>query len=391
MAARHNPTSVDHSVAVSATGTDHPKLQRDAFIASLAHELRNPLAAMRYAVDILYHEGLDQRSIERARGALDRQLEHIVRLVDDLLEASRVSSGRTTLRREILDLGQIVRDSLDMTAPQLEHSGHHVMLDLPDAPVLVDGDPARLIQIVVNLLSNAGEHTPASGNVTVSLAIEGEQAVLRVRDDGVGIDGAAIPTLFEMFAPVDRTQPRPHGGFGVGLAISRQLVEDHLGTIAARSGGLGQGSEFEVRLPLSVGHHPFAGESLTCAPIVRARPLRIVIADDNEDAAAGLELVLTARGHEVFVAHDGVDAIALADRVMPDAVVLDIGMPRLSGLDVCRAIRTKPWAQSAVMVAVTGWGQAEDLRRSFDAGFDHHIVKPCDGKSLSDLLERGRI
>jgi len=364
--------------------------QRDEFLATLAHELRNPLAAIRYAIDILYLEGVGPGAVERARGALDRQLAHMVRLVDDLLDASRISSGRVELRRELVDLAQVVRDAIEMSAPQLDRAGHELTVDLPATPVLVDGDPARLIQVMVNLLGNAAEYTPAAGHVTIALAIVGDEAVLHVRDDGIGIDGAELPRLFEMFAPVDRTHARQNGGFGVGLGISRRLVEGHGGTIVAKSGGLGRGSEFEVRLPLSHGRHPFTEDPSSAEPSRKPRALRIVVADDNEDAAAGLELMLAARGHAVFVAHDGADAVALAERVRPDAIVLDIGMPRLSGLEACREIRSQPWSADAVIVAVTGWGQAEDLRRSFEAGFDHHVVKPCDGTSLTELLERGR-
>jgi CheY-like chemotaxis protein len=369
---------------------DRRATQRDEFLATLAHELRNPLSAMRYAVDILYLEGIGPRAVERARGALDRQLAHMVRLVDDLLDASRINTGRVELRRELVDLAQVVREAIEITAPQLDRAGHELLLDLPETPVPVDGDPARLTQVLVNLLGNAAQYTPARGHVTIALGVEDRDAVVHVRDDGIGIDGEALPRLFEMFAPAPDTQARPSGGFGIGLGIARRLVEDHGGTIVARSGGLGRGSEFEVRLPLSVGRHPFAEDTNPGVPAPQPRRLQIVVADDNEDAAAGLQLVLGARGHEVFVAYDGVDAVELADRVRPDAIVLDIGMPRLTGLEACRAIRSRPWARDIVIIAVTGWGQAEDLRRSFEAGFDHHVVKPCDGTSLSDLLERPR-
>lgn len=348
--------------------------RKDAFLATLAHELRNPLAAMRYSLDVLGSD-VAPPVAATARDALDRQLSQIVRLVDDLLDVGRIASGHIELRRELLDLVHVLRDAIETGAPWLDPSEH--ALALPTGPVLIDGDPTRLAQAFGSLLAGTGG-VFVGARADVEIDVQDDHAVTRVRlhDDGAA---TAVP----------RTLQRPHGGPGGGLGVAHRLIELHGGTITTLAEEP-HSLEFEVRLPLSAGRHPFAEEATTAPPSPRSRRLRVVVADDNEDAAAALEVLLELMGHEVHVAHDGVEAIELADRVKPDAIVLDIGMPRLSGLDACREIRSHAWSGGAVIVALTGWGQAEDLRRSFDAGFDHHLVKPCDRASLAALLERSR-
>lgn len=358
-----------HSVQESAR-------RKDAFLATLAHELRNPLAAMRYSLDVLGSEAAET-AIEAARHALDRQLSQVVRLVDDLLDVGRIASGQIELRREFVDLALVLRDAIDGGTPRLGPDASATAL--PTTPVLIDGDPIRLAQAFGSLLEGT-EGAFAGAQPDVELTVEDGTAVTRVRLQ----DAPSMAT-----ADVTRTVQRPHGGPGVGLGVARRLIELHGGTITTLAEEP-HALEFEVRLPLSAGRHPFADDAVTTTPSPRPRKLRVVVADDNEDAAAALEVLLGLMGHEVYVAHDGVEAIELADRVKPDAIVLDIGMPRLSGLDACREIRSHEWSGNAVIVALTGWGQAEDLRRSFDAGFDHHLVKPCDRASLTALLERGR-
>jgi signal transduction histidine kinase/CheY-like chemotaxis protein len=361
--------------------------RKDEFLAMLAHELRNPLAAMRYSLEILRIGDSEPAILERARGALDRQLVQMVRLIDDLLDVSRISSGKIELRRELLDLGQALRNAIETSTAQLEGAGHELTILLPAHPVLVDGDQTRLVQVFGNLLANAAKYTPPRGHVALALEHEGERARVTVRDDGVGIPASMLPGVFEMFTQVDGSRQRSQGGLGIGLGIAKRLVEMHGGTIEAQSDGPGRGTTFVVHLPTSPGFHPFAAESGE-RPVVPTRQLRVLVADDNEDAAEGLQILLEGVGHEVRLAHDGATALELAEIWRPHALVLDIGMPRMSGLEVCSKIRARPWGDDVVIVALTGWGQAEDLRRSFEAGFDHHLVKPIDGASLMPLLAR---
>jgi CheY-like chemotaxis protein/GAF domain-containing protein len=356
-------------------GVQESARRKDEFLATLAHELRNPLAAMRYSLDVLGSEATESAA-EAARAALDRQLSQIVRLVDDLLDVGRIASGRIELRRELVDLTLVLRNAVD-GAPWVDPA--EPARALPPAPVFVDGDPIRLAQAFGSLLAGT-EGAFVGAHADVALTVEDGTAVTRVR-----LHDAPSATT----ADVLRTVQRPHGGPGVGLGVPRRLIELHGGTITTLAEEP-HALEFEVRLPLSAGRHPFAEDGATTPPSPRPRRLRVVVADDNEDAAAALEVLLGLMGHEVHVAHDGVEAIELADRVKPDAIVLDVGMPRLSGLDACREIRSHAWSGDAVIVALTGWGQAEDMRRSFDAGFDHHLVKPCDRASLTALLEQGR-
>ena len=363
--------------------------RKDEFLAMLAHELRNPLAAMRYSLEILHMGDSDGETLARARGALDRQLVQMVRLIDDLLDVSRISSGKIELRRELVDLAQVLRNAIETCTAQLSAAGHELVVTLPDEPVLVDGDQARLVQVFGNLLANAAKYTPPKGHLGLTLVHAHGRAEVTVRDDGVGIPDAMLPGVFEMFTQVDGSKQRSQGGLGIGLGIAKRLVEMHGGSIAATSDGPGRGSAFIVRLPTSAGRHPFAHhDDHTDAPAVATRSLRVLVADDNEDAAEGLQVLLESLGHEVRLAHDGAAALELAEAWRPDAMVLDIGMPLLSGLDVCRKIRARPWGADVVLVALTGWGQADDLERSCEAGFDHHAVKPTDGATLAPLLDR---
>ncbi|HWB77908.1 MAG TPA: ATP-binding protein, partial [Nannocystaceae bacterium] len=365
--------------------------RKDEFLAMLAHELRNPLAAMRYSLEILHMGDGDGDTLARARGSLDRQLLQMVRLIDDLLDVSRISSGKIELRRELVDLSQVLRDAVETSTAHISAAGHQLDVQLPDEPVLVDGDHARLVQVFGNLLANAAKYTPPKGHVELVLACEQGCAKVIVRDDGVGIPPAMLPNVFEMFTQVDGSKQRSQGGLGIGLGIAKRLVEMHGGTIAATSEGPGRGTAFIVRVPASVGRHPFAHEDDHAdAPRTAARSLRVLVADDNEDAAEGLQILLESIGHEVRLAHDGAAALELAEAWRPDAMVLDIGMPLLTGLEVCRKVRARPWGADVVLVALTGWGQADDLKRSFEAGFDHHAVKPLDGASLAPLLARKR-
>ena len=381
---------------VAVTGTDVTERRRaelrladadrrkDEFLAMLAHELRNPLAPISNAVQVLGLAERDPVALRAARETLERQVGQMGRLVDDLLDVSRVTRGRIELRRERIDLAPVVRQAVEATHALYESMGQELSVDLPRQPIHVEADPARIAQVIGNLLNNACKYTDKGGHIRLSVAREGADAVLRVKDDGIGIDPAQIPRLFEMFNQVESSLERSRGGLGIGLTLARTLVEMHGGTIVARSEGIGKGSEFVVRLPVVVdAPRAAAGGPKATAPVV---PRRVLVVDDNEDGAASMAMLLRLQGHETHVAHDGEQAIVQAERLRPDVVLLDIGLPAMNGYEACRRIRASGWGQELMLIAVTGWGQDEDLRRSREAGFDAHLVKPVPPDALARLL-----
>lgn len=311
---------------------------------------------------------------------------HLVRLVDDLLDASRVTSGKLELRRTQIELRTVVDAAVETSRSVLQEKGHRLTINIPEDPVWVDGDLTRLSQVLSNLLSNSAKYMHPGGQVRLTVGRESGNAVVTVADNGIGIPHAMLDKVFEMFTQVDRALEKTTGGLGIGLSLSKGLVEMHGGTIAARSDGEGQGSEFVVRLPLVLSavedaDAPEGGESPS-----RHNPLRILVADDNVDSAESMAQLLTLMGDQVITASDGSQAVDLAETFRPDVILLDIGMPKLNGYDACRRIRQQPWATNAVLVALTGWGTEEDIRRSREAGFDHHLVKPVAYPLLEKLL-----
>jgi PAS domain S-box-containing protein len=354
--------------------------RKDEFIATLAHELRNPLAPMRNAVYLLRAA---PAAADRVVDIMDRQVAHMVRLVDDLLEVSRITRGKVDLKREPVDLATAVRAAVDTARPLIDTAGHRLTVELPAEPVTADADPVRLVQVVTNLLNNAAKYTPAGGAVTVVAGREADRAVVRVRDTGVGIPADMLARVFDLFTQVDRTRRQAQGGLGIGLALVKSLVELHGGAVEAHSDGLGKGSEFVVRLPLA------AGPAAATDPTAHARPLadrRVLIVDDNRDAAESLADLLRHLGGRVEVAHDGPAALAAAGRFRPAVVLLDIGMPGTDGYEVARRLRADPDQRGLVIVALTGWAQDEDRRRSRAAGFDHHLAKPVAADTLRAVL-----
>jgi signal transduction histidine kinase/ActR/RegA family two-component response regulator len=360
---------------------------KDEFLATLAHELRNPLAPMLNALAIQRRVPDRPDVVAGAREIMERQIEQMVRLVDDLLDMSRLSRGIVELRRAPIALADALAAAVETSRPLLERHGHSFEYVFPDTPVLVDADSTRIVQVFANLLNNAAKFTPRGGHVRLSLACEGEDAVVRVRDSGIGLPSDMLQRVFEMFTQVDRSHAHVGGGLGIGLTIVRQLVEGHGGRIEARSEGPGRGAEFVVRLPLPT--QPHAGEPAEHAPTCAAPAsgLRIVIADDNVDAALSLALLLGHAGHAVHCVHDGAEALAAAKSVRPQAMVLDIAMPGLDGHALGRAIRAEPWGRDVLLIAASGWGQQDDVARSLEAGFDHHLVKPVDVEVLEALLQ----
>lgn len=364
--------------------------QKDEFLAMLAHELRNPLAPIYNAVQILAVRGRDPEEVERVRRLIERQLHQVVRLVDDLLDMSRITRGKLSLWKKPVALARVVATAVETSRPLIESKGHELTVTVPEAPLQVCADAARLAQIVSNLLNNAAKYTETAGRIDLTVErLEGE-ACVRVRDTGIGIAPELLPRVFDLFMQAESSLDRAQGGLGVGLALVRRLVEMHGGAVEAHSAGIGQGTEMVVRLPLLTG--PGAKEAGAGAPAparqmeTAAEPLRILIVDDNEDSAESLAVLMELAGHEVRTAFEGLSALEEARTFRPDAVLLDIGMPKLDGYEVARRLRQEPGMDGVLLLAMTGYGQEEDRRRSREAGFDHHLVKPVDLNQLRGLL-----
>lgn len=358
--------------------------RKDEFLATLAHELRNPLAPIRTGLEVMRLAGTSG-TIERTRMMMKRQLVQLIRLVDDLLDMSRMTSGMLELRLQSVDFKAVIDAAIETSHPAIEQSEHELAVILPDEPILLQGDAARLAQVVSNLLNNAAKYTHRGGHLRLTVHREEDTAVLLVADDGIGIPPPMLGKVFDMFTQVDRTLEKTSGGLGIGLSLVKGIVEMHGGTIEARSEGEGRGSQFVMRLPaLSAARKiepPAGGE-----PMRSSSRRRILVADDNVDLAESLGHLLEMQGNDVKVAHDGLEAVETAQSFRPDVVLLDIGMPKLNGHDACSQIRGQPWGKKAILIAMTGWGQDEDRRRSQEAGFDHHFVKPVDLRALEKRL-----
>jgi PAS domain S-box-containing protein len=359
---------------------------KDEFLATLAHELRNPLAPLRNVAAILRLEGLSPNA-QQATNVMDRQVDQLVRLIDDLMDVSRITRGHLTLQRERVDISTIIQTAIEVAQPHLDAAGVSLSIEMPGRPCVLDCDATRIAQILMNLLNNAAKYTPAGGRVWLSATPQGDRVVLTVRDSGIGIPPEDQERVFGMFVQLNRDLRRTQSGLGIGLTLVKQMAELHGGTVSVWSAGTGQGSEFTVALPLStVGEIPDA--PLESAPPVRPAR-RVLIADDSRDGADSLAFILRAAGHEVTTAYDGQSAIELADATRPDVVLLDIGMPEVSGYDVARAIRRESWGRGMRLVALTGWGQADHRRRSLEVGFDDHLVKPVEMDVLEEVLHVG--
>jgi signal transduction histidine kinase len=362
--------------------------RKDEFLAVLGHELRNPLAPIRTAVEVLRQAGGRGPTAEQAHGIIDRQVRHLARLVDDLLDFSRISRGRITLRQELVALDQAVAHAVETCRPLYDARGHELTVALPAAPVWLAADPARLTQILTNLLTNAAKYTAGNGHVRLTAEAMDQEVILRVRDDGIGIPADMLERIFEPFTQVDSSPGKAmQWGLGIGLTLVKTLVELHGGTVTAASAGLGQGSEFIVRLPL--GPAVRSTQPARDAPAVVApadQGLRVLVVDDQADNAESLACLLRLHGHEVWVASDGPAALELARRQLPQAVLLDIGLPGMSGYEVALHLRQQPGMETVLLIAVTGYGRDEDRRRTRAAGFDHHLVKPVGPEEIHLLL-----
>lgn len=360
--------------------------RKNEFLAMLAHELRNPLAPIRNAAQILQLGG-DERAVRAVSDMMDRQVGQMVRLVDDLLDVSRISRGKIELRKERVELASVVHHAVEAAHSLYESMNHDLTVTLPSQPIYLNGDPTRLAQIVGNLLNNACKFTDTGGRIRLTVEREGEQAVIQVRDSGIGIAADQLPRIFDMFTQVDCSLERSTSGLGIGLSLVKNLVEMHGGTVEVHSAGLGQGSEFVVRLPVLADMPKPPPEPAVSEPTpTTAR--RILVVDDNRDSANSLAMLLKLTGHETHTAYDGLEAVESAATLRPDVVLLDIGLPKLNGYEAARQIRQQPWGKGMVLVALTGWGQAEDRQRSEQVGFDAHMVKPVDLDALRSLLAR---
>jgi signal transduction histidine kinase/CheY-like chemotaxis protein len=361
--------------------------RKDEFLATLAHELRNPLAPIRSSLAVLRLTGPRDPATERVYEILERQVNHLVRLVDDLMEVSRITRGKIELRRERVELASVVQAAVETSRPIFEAASHTLAVSLPAQPLLLDADPVRLAQVFANLLNNAAKYTDAGGRITVTAAAQPPGRVtVTVADNGVGIPADVLPQVFDMFTQGDRSLGRAQGGLGIGLTLVRTLVRLHGGDVQAASAGLGRGSEFRVTLPLA------AETSRPAKPVeaggrTGATPLgRVLVVDDNLDAAESLAFVLQRSGADAQLASSGTEALALLDDRRPDVAIIDIGMPGMDGCELARRVRAREELRDVVLVALTGWGQEEDRRRSREAGFDHHLVKPVDVDTLRRLL-----
>jgi PAS domain S-box-containing protein len=358
--------------------------RKDQFLAMLAHELRNPLAPIRNAVELMRQVETLDAAFQPAREMVERQVKHLARLVDDLLDISRLASGSIRLRKEPVDLGTVVQRAVDSIRPLIDSRSHTLSVRLPAEPVRLEADPTRLEQVISNLLNNAAKYTMPGGRLAVTAEREGEEAVVRVRDTGIGVPPDVLDRVFEPFMQSDGSLARTEGGLGVGLTLVRSLVEMHGGKVKATSPGLGQGSEFVVRLPAPAGFtaalpdQPFAAAA--------SRSLRVLVVEDNIDAAESLATLLRLWNHDVHVVHDGCKAVEAAREQHPEVVLLDIGLPGLDGYQVARCLRDDLHLDHALLVAMTGYGQPEDRRRSREAGIQYHFVKPVEPLVLRNLL-----
>ncbi|NML60925.1 response regulator [Massilia sp. RP-1-19] len=358
--------------------------RKDEFLATLAHELRNPLAPIRTGLDILRIRSGDAQATQRATDIMERQLRQMVRLVDDLLDVSRINTGKFAIKMGRVELKAVVNDALEVVRSYIELHGHELVIDLPDRPVFLHGDGTRLAQILSNLLNNAAKYTNRGGRVSLTARVEDKILTVCVADNGIGIAPEMLDHVFEMFVQVDSTLERTNAGLGVGLSLARRLVELHGGTIEASGGGVGRGSEFTVRLPIVV--EPEMPTKSTPAAYISAENYRILLADDNVDFVNSIGALLSAMGHSVVITHNGPDALTAAARFCPDYAFLDIGLPKMSGYDLARGIRKLPCGSITLLVAVTGWGQEKDRQLAFEAGFDHHMVKPVRFEQIEEIL-----
>ncbi len=367
--------------------------RKDQFLAMLAHELRNPLAPISNAVQIMQLEGPNGPSFRWSTEVIEDQIKHMTRMVDDLLDVSRITRGKVDLQKETIDLAEVVQLAVESSKPAIDAYHHQLSVVLPNEPIVLEVDPPRLAQVLSNLLNNAAKYTDEGGQISLTAEKLDQEVVIRVRDSGIGIAPELLPRVFELFTQADQTLSRSRGGLGIGLTLVRSLVELHDGRVTAQSAGLGEGSEFQVRLPLAAQSMSGAAAHIEgVLPANERLPCRrILVVDDNRSNAQSLELLLRALGQEVYTAYDGPEALELARKYRPEVVLLDIGLPLMDGYEVARRCRKDPNLKILTVVAMTGYGQDSDRQRSQEAGFDAHLVKPVNLDDLRLLLKQPRL
>lgn len=363
-----------------------PDRSKSEFLAILAHELRNPLAPIRNAVQILNREGALGPESQWALSAIERQVRQMARLIDDLVDVARITSNRFELRRERVDLASVLRLAIETSGTLLRAAGQDFTMVLPESPIYLDADPIRLAQAVSNLLNNAAKFTDRGGHIWLVADRSGSDAVITVRDTGVGISRTMLPHVFEMFTQGEQAHSRTIGGLGIGLTLVKRLVEMHGGTVAADSAGQNMGSTFVIRLPTLVDSSQWPKPKAEGPARMSPPALRILVVDDNRDAADSLAMLLRTSGNDIRTAYDGVEAVQVANEFEPEVVLLDIGLPNMDGHEVAQRIRQESWGRRTCLIAVTGWSDEADRARSRAAGFDHHLVKPLDTGHLGQLL-----
>jgi PAS domain S-box-containing protein len=360
--------------------------RKNEFMATLAHELRSPLAPMSNMVEVLKRADGDPETLARARDTIERQLGQMVRLVDDLLDVNRITHDRLELRKTEVELATVIQQAIEAARPLIDSDAHNLRVTLPAQPVYLYADPARLAQVFGNLLNNSSRYTRPGGTISIAAEQRNGEVVVIVKDTGAGIPQDKLATVFDMYTQVDRSPERLQGGLGIGLTLVKRLVEMHGGSVVAKSAGENRGSEFEVRLPIL---SKTADQISANAPPAADEPAahrRVLIVDDNRDSADSLAMLLRIAGNQTFMAHDGLEAIEAVEQYRPDVILLDIGLPKLNGHEVCRHVREKSWGRDIVVIALTGWGQDEDRRKSEEAGFNGHLVKPVNYDELLELL-----
>ncbi|WP_020651647.1 hybrid sensor histidine kinase/response regulator [Massilia niastensis] len=369
----------DDTLRRQASDLSEADRRKTEFLATLAHELRNPLAPIRSGLSVMRLGGDSAAAITKVREMMERQVGHMVHLIDDLLDIARISGDKLELKRTRADLNHVLASAIETSLPMIEASHHELSVDAPQEPFMAEVDVTRIAQVVANLLNNAAKYTPAGGNIRLAMRRDGQHALISVTDTGVGIPEEALGSVFEMFSQIDRHLDRSQGGLGIGLSLVRRLVEMHGGSVTARSAGIGAGSTFTVCLPLAQAvesHGPGLAQQRDGAAHQAATGIEVLVVDDNVDAAVTLSMILEMSGHETRVAHDGVEAIQALEAFRPRLAFLDIGMPRMDGYETARAIRRMPGLEQVVLVALTGWGAEDDRNRTSAAGFDHHLTKP---------------
>ncbi|HYU27430.1 MAG TPA: ATP-binding protein [Gemmatimonadales bacterium] len=382
----HSACLSDHGMLPAGRELQEADTRKNEFLALLAHALRNHLGPIRHAVTVLRARTPSEEELDWATSIIDRQTEHMTRLVDDLLDVSHLTRGTIELRRERVDVAAILKAAVAASAALIERSHHELSISLPTDPVYVEGDVTRLTQVVANLLDNAATYTESGGRISLSGGRDGDSVVITVTDSGIGIAADVLPRIFDLFTQGGMSVDRAQRGLGVGLALVERLVKLHGGEVTASSGGPGKGSQFTIRLPALQSHRQPAPERQAPHRPDAVNHCRILVVDDNEDSVDSLAMLLRMLGYEVNTASDGETALVAAEDFRPDVAILDIGLPKMTGYDLAKLMREKPWAKHMVLVALTGWGQEQHRKLSIDAGFNHHLTKPVEFDVLQQIL-----